>query len=1033
QTIIQCLDEIQALERKQPALTGDVLVFLPTERDIREVQRALSKLDFAHTEFLPLYSRLGNKDQQKIFQKGRGRRVVLSTNVAETSLTVPNIRYVIDSGTARMSRYSYKTKVQRLPIEPISQASANQRKGRCGRIMEGLCFRLYSEEDFHARPEYTDPEIRRTNLASVILQMLSLGLGSIEDFPFLDAPDPRFIRDGYQLLEELQALKGNGKLSQIGQRLAHLPMEPRFARMLVEAERLGCLNAVLIIVAGLSIQDPRDRPTEFAQQADDKHQAFRHESSDFLSYIKLWERVEKERQSLSQNQLRKWCKTYFLSYQRLREWRDNVQQLQSLLKAPTKTSGESTSTKKTRDQSNDTADFIHQAVLSGLLTQVLQQTENKGEYLAVRGKKVGLWPGSVRFKTGAAWLVAAQLLETQKVYAHTLAEVKPGWIEQLGRHMLSLSNQDMFWHAQRGKVIAKEKGSLLGLVIYADKSVDYGKIDPKGARQVFIEQALAPNALSGFGFVEHNQQVLHELEEMEAKLRRRGELLQESQLAQYFDERLPESVWDLKTLRFALEKQPKLAEQLKLEKAWFIKQAGILPDEALFPKHIHYADQRFELSYQLDPSTVEDGAMVHVPNVLLNQLSEADLSWVVPGFLEEKVLFLIKALPKQIRRQFVPAKDYARAIYDRLVAEQRPANQHLHEAVAKALGKMAGKTFASELWQDVMLPSHLLMTVAVTNAKGKILKVSNDLESLQSQFSQTASRFLAQQDEPIIGRKAKQWVFGDLPETVDKRHGKMTITSYVALIDQRSQVEVMLLDQAAQARWKMRLGLRRLFYLVHQKTLKGLEKQLPDFSALGLLYSRVGEASYLYESLCLAACEATFLAPDQPLIYTEQEFLARSAQKKSQLFEQLKRLCASLYQALKSHHALKKQLSRAPALLDPVVEDIELVFDELLAKDFLLKADPQALMHYGRYFQACELRWKNLQGNLSRDQREMATLDDLHDQLNEQLERLELPEGELRLPMYWQLQELRVQSFAQQLGTAQPVSAKKIQQAIKKL
>ncbi|MGR6874646.1 ATP-dependent RNA helicase HrpA [Pseudomonas sp. HK3] len=645
--IVDAVEELQ-LEDSKRGQIGDVLIFLSGEREIREAALELKKANFKNSEILPLYARLSNADQNKIFNpSGGSRRIILSTNVAETSLTVPGIRYVIDSGVARISRYSYRSKVQRLPIEPISQASANQRKGRCGRVSEGICVRLFSEDDFNTRPEFSDPEIQRTNLAAVILQMLSLKLGDVSEFPFVDAPDNRFIKDGYNLLKELGAVSHDNQINQVGRALSKLPVDPRIARMLFEAGKRKALQEMLIIASALSIQDPRERPPEKQQQADQKHAEFRHEESDFSTLLNIWQHFEDARQTLSNSQLRQHCKKHFLNYMRMREWRDVHYQLRLQCK----------DLKLEENKQAASYEAVHQSILSGFLSFIGQKTED-GDYLGARNRRFMLFPGSGIFKKRPKWVVSAEMVETSRLYARMNACIDPEWLEPLAKTLVKRKYLEPYWSIKRGQVMAYEQVSLYGLVIIPKRNVSYAKIDPQVSHEIFIREALVQKQIkSRASFLQYNQNLIEEIEELEDKSRRRDIVVDEERLYQFYLERVPNEITDTASFETWLKTQSD--DCLNVKKSYLMQHGAENITQAQFPDHFTHGSVVYPLAYRFEPNHKEDGVSVLVPAAMLKQLPVSRLQWLVPGMLREKIIALLKGLTKSIRRQLVPVPDFA--------------------------------------------------------------------------------------------------------------------------------------------------------------------------------------------------------------------------------------------------------------------------------------------------------------------------------------------------------------------------------------
>lgn len=708
QGIINAVDELQAEGR------GDILIFMNGEREIRDTAEALAKLELRHTEILPLYARLSSSEQQRIFNPSEQNRIILATNVAETSLTIPNIKYVIDTGTARISRYSHRTKVQRLPIEPISQASANQRKGRCGRISEGICIRLYSEEDFNQRPEFTDAEILRTNLASVILQMQALGLDNIESFPFIDAPDRRHIQDGIRLLEELEAFHWQKtsvgerrKLTTEGKMLARLPVDPRLAKMLLSAVSQGCLHEIMIIVAALSIQDPRERPQDRQQSADDKHRRFADKKSDFMAFLNLWNHIQKQQKELSRNQFRRQCQKDYLNYLRVREWQDLYHQIRLSVREM----GLAINSEPAHYQQ------IHSALLSGLLSHIGIKDNEKQLYLGARNARFAIFPNSSLFKQQPKWCMAAELVETSKLWGRIVAQIEPEWIEPLASHLVKNSYSEPRWSKSKGCVIANQRVNLYGLPIVVNRIVNYGNIDPQTSRQIFIQSALVEGDWQGkYPFFQQNQELIKEVEALEDKSRRRDILVDERVLFDFYDKRIGAEVVSQKHFDSWWKKaQAQNPELLNLEKSLIIKQENAQISELDFPNYWYQNDLKLALSYQFEPGSDADGVTVHIPLPLLNQVEIQGFDWQIPGLRQELVVALIKSLPKSLRRNFVPAPNYAQAFLGRVNDYQKP----LLESLSDEFRKMTGVRVEAEDWGLDQLPAHLKICFRVIDERGK--------------------------------------------------------------------------------------------------------------------------------------------------------------------------------------------------------------------------------------------------------------------------------------------------------------------------
>ena len=818
QGILNAVDELQAEGR------GDILIFMNGEREIRDTAEALQKQNLKHTEILPLFARLSAQEQNKIFHPSGLNRIVLATNVAETSLTVPGIKYVIDPGTARISRYSYRTKVQRLPIEPISQASANQRKGRCGRVSEGICIRLYSEEDFNNRPEFTDPEILRTNLASVILQMTALGLDDIEAFPFVDAPDKRHIQDGVKLLEELGAFETvqtksgeKRRLTIIGRQLAQLPVDPRLAKMLLSAVDFGSVYEVMIIVSALSIQDPRERPTDKQQASDEKHRRFADKKSDFLAFLNLWHYVQEQQKELTKNQFRRQCQKDFLNYLRIREWQDIYQQIRLAVREM----GLPINSEKAEYQQ------IHTALLSGLLSHIGLKEAEKQQYLGARNAHFAIFPNSVLFKKQPKWVMAAELVETSKLWGRMVAEIEPEWIEPLAEHLTKKSYSEPRWSKSRGAVIADEKVSLYGVPIVAARPVNYGAIDPRASREIFIQSALVEGDWNTkHKFFKQNQQLIREVEELEHKSRRRDILVDERTLFEFYDQRIGTDVVSQKHFDTWWKKAEKQdPELLNFERSFLINDDAEQVSKLDFPNFWHQGNLKLKLTYQFEPGTDADGVTVHIPLPLLNQVEMTGFDWQIPGLREELVIALIKSLPKSYRRNFVPAPNYAQAFLGRAVPLEKP----LLETLIYELRRMTGVTVEAEHWHWEQIPSHLKMTFRVVDENGKKIAESMNLDELKFSLKDRVQESIsAVADDGIEQSGLHIWSFAELPQCYEQKQRGFSVKAFPAIVDEKDAVGIKLFETEFEQAVAMQQGLRRLLLLNVPSPIKYLHEKLPN-------------------------------------------------------------------------------------------------------------------------------------------------------------------------------------------------------------
>lgn len=1024
QGIVAALDEIAAHERAQHKAPGDVLVFLPGEREIRDCAELLRKAQLKHTQVLPLYARLSPAEQQKIFARLPGRKIVLATNVAETSLTVPGIRYVIDSGTARISRYSYRAKVQRLPIEAISQASANQRKGRCGRVEPGICIRLYSEADFLGRPEFTDPEILRTNLAAVILQMLHLKLGRIEDFPFIEPPEGRAISDGLTLLQELRALEGNGQISALGRQLARLPIDPRLGRMVLEAARLGGLEEVLIVVSALSVQDPRERPLDRQQAADQAHAQWKDIDSDFAALINLWRGFEVQRQALGSAALRTWCKKNFLNYLRLREWRDAHRQL--LLICRELKLGAASPTAEGKPEQGYA--LVHQAILAGLLSQIGQKSE-EGDYLGARQRRFWLHPATGLGKKRPQWLMAAELVETSKLYARQVARIDPAWLEPLAGHLIKRSYLEPHWEKKRGQVVAYEQLSLYGLIVVGRRPVHYGPIDPVLSRELFIREGLVGGELnSKVRCLSANRALLERLDELEAKARRRDILVDEQRLYEYYEARLPADIYQLVSFerwyKKASSTQPDLllmSEQDALARNADEVTAGQYPDQ------LDLGSVQLSLSYHFEPGHERDGVSLSVPAPLLAQLSEARLQWLVPGLLQAKCIALVRGLPKALRKNFVPVPDFVQAALERICF----AEGSLFEALGRELTRMTGVRVADEAWQesDTQLEAHFKFNIQVLDAQGKALGEGRDLAQLRSRFAQASQSALAlpeaAQAEDKIGAKD----FTPLAAQLKQQVAGVSMTVFPGLLEQNGSVVEGRFSTEAEAAYQHRLALQRLLLAQLPEQAKYLRSQWLKHSELGLLYRELGRPETLVEDILLASIDLCVLQDEEVLPREGAALAALAERKRGAWAECAERIGLLTLKILRQQHHLQKRFKgRIDLSWALALGDIKTQLSELVYPGFVRHTPSAWLKELPRYLHAMELRLDKLPSQVQRDRVWTAELVEWRSRYQEKSTRWASAgrRDEALEQFRWMLEEYRVSLFAQQLGTLMPVSDKRL-------
>ncbi|UYP20622.1 ATP-dependent RNA helicase HrpA [Rhodococcus sp. Z13] len=1014
----------EAVEELQREGDGDILVFLSGEREIRDTADALRDRKLRNTEILPLYGRLSAAEQHKVFTPHTGRRVVLSTNVAETSLTVPGIRYVVDPGTARISRYSVRTKVQRLPIEPISQASARQRAGRCGRVADGICIRLYSEDDFESRPEFTEPEILRTNLASVVLQMTALGLGDIENFPFVEAPDPRAIRDGIALLEELGALepakKDEGpRLTAVGREIARLPVDPRMARMIVEGHRNGCLREVLIIVAALSIQDVRERPTEFQQAADEKHARFAVEGSDFLAFLQLWDYLKEQRRELSSSRFRKMCRDEFLHWLRIREWQD----LQGQLRQICLDMGWQTQHREVNP------DDVHRSLLAGLLSHIGLREGEKRDFLGARGARFAIFPGSSLFKKPPRWVMAAELVETSRLWARTAARIEPEWVEKLAPHLVKRTYSEPHWSTRREAAMAYERVTLYGIPLVAQRPVPYGRIDPEVSRELFIRHALVQGEWrTQHRFFHDNRALLEDVEELEHRARRRDIVVDDETLFEFYDERVgPEVVsarhfdtWWKKTRR----QQPDL---LTFTPETVVNQEAAAVLEGDYPDAWRQGEIQFPLTYQFEPGTEEDGVTARIPVALLANVRAVGFDWLVPGMRTELVTALIKTLPKHLRRQVVPAPDFAAAA----LASVTPRSEPLVNAMARELSRLGRCPIEPSDFSPTSLPDHLRMTFAAVDEKGKVLGRSKSLVELRKQLSSRVDAEVSRAASGTERAATLVWTaetLGTLPATVTREVGGQQVTGYPALVPEGEGVAVRVLSTPQAQQAATRQGLRTLLLASAPTKTKAVTSGLTNTERLTLGRNPDGSFDALVEDCRACAVDEMIAAHGRP-VRTPEEFERLAAAVRSQLPGRVARLLKAVVPVLGQAHEVGILLDRVRG---EAAEDVREQLSSLLFPGFVTDLGTRRLADLPRYLAAAAHRLESLPASAHRDAAGMDVLDRVYSAYDKLLARL--PEERHGSPeiteIYWMIEELRVSLFAQSLGTRIPVSEKRVLKAI---
>ena len=1031
------VDAVDELARIGP---GDVLVFLPGEREIRDAAEALRKHHPPHVEILPLFARLSVQEQERVFKPSNARRIVLATNVAETSLTVPGIRYVVDTGLARVKRYSYRNKVEQLQIEPIAQSAANQRAGRCGRVAAGVCIRLYDEKDFQQRPKFTDPEILRSSLAAVILRMKSLRLTDVETFPFIEPPLGRAIADGYQLLQELGAIDDDNQLTPLGRQLARLPLDPRVGRMILAGRDNAALSEVLIIASALSVQDPRDRPLDAQDAADNAHKKFADEKSEFLSYLKIWKWFEEAIEHKKSNrQLMETCRASFLSQLRLREWRDVHSQLLTLVREQGWRLNE---TPATYEQ-------LHTALLTGLLGNVGYKMEDEPQYLGARGIKFHIWPGSSLAKKAGRWIMAAELVETSRLYARCIAQIQPEWLERVGGHLLKKSWGDPRWEKRTAQVSAFERATLYGLVVYSQRRINYGAINPQEARDIFIRGALvAGDYETRAPFLAHNQKLVREIENLEHKSRRLDVLVDEELIAAFYDKLIPQDVFNgaafEKWLKDATAKNPKLLH-LNRDDLMRHEAAGVTTD--LFPKKMTVAGVDMGLTYHFEPGSPRDGVTLTIPLYALNQVSGERCEWLVPGMLKEKVHMLLKSLPQKLRRHCVPLPEYAAGFCDR--TEFGKGN--LIDAVIADVREQTGVTVKTTDFKLETLPAHHFMNFKIVDEHGRQLEMGRNLAALQAEFGGQAREKFQKLAEKTVAAPAEAgqapagkqpaatnaaqnagigphqnlttWSFGELPELLEIQQGKQTLIGFPALVDKTTHCDLEVFDDPAEAARVHRIGLRRLFALQLKEQLKYLEKNVPGLQQMGMQFMSLGTQEELRDHIIQAGLERACL--QEPLPKNAEEFNRRKDEGKSRLGLLVNEIARLAAQILAEYYTLPKKLQGAKAHAQSVA-DMQSQLQALIGKRFIADNDYTQLTHFPRYLKAIGVRLDKLRADPARDQRLMAEWAQVAAPWQRAQKGQKGSDPKMQ-EFRWLLEELRVSLFAQELRTPMPVSVKRLQ------
>jgi ATP-dependent helicase HrpA len=1038
QGVLAAVEELFHLERQQgKGPQGDILIFLPGERDIRETADLLRKANLKHVDVLPLYARLSLAEQNRVFQQGKGAtgtRLVLSTNVAETSLTVPGIKYVIDTGLARISRYSYRSKVQRLPIEAISQASANQRAGRCGRVSDGICIRLYSEEDFIGRSEFTDAEIRRTNLAAVILQMLSLKLGDIAEFPFVDPPDSRFINDGFKLLQELGAVNQKRQITSIGWQLAKLPIDPRLGRMVIESARNNCLREMLVIVSALGIQDPRERPQDKRQASDEKHRLYAHEESDFLTFVNLWNLYETQRQVLTQNQLRKYCNKNFLSYMRMREWRDTHRQLHIICKELK--AKDHTFVEREEDASYES---VHRALLAGLLSHMGFKQENK-EYLGARNRRFFLFPGSVVYKKAPKWVMAAEMVETSQLYARCIAKIDPAWAEKLAPNLIKRNYSEPHWEKKRAEVVATEQVTLYGMVIVPKRKVSYGAIDGVVSHELFIREALVEGELnSAARFIKKNRALLKGIEKLEAKSRRKDLLVDEEQLYEFYRLRLKSLSGEHIVNGAGFEEWRKTVERddpecLVMQEEDILQRSADHVSERAYPDYLNWEGARLKLFYHFSPGANDDGVTLQVPLPLLTSLPLQQIEWLVPGMLADKCTAILKGLPKQQRKHFVPVPNYV----DAFIQAVEFGVGNLYEVFAHHLLRMTGVRIQERELRAAVLVDHLQMNLRLVDEKGRLLDESRDWEQLNSKYASQISQRLTERSDKSAddswGRVGlTRWDFGVLEAACNvHKYAGVEIEAYPALVDMGESVTLCLKPHQAEATQASVEGIVRLASLNMKEQIRFARKAINNekltgaiLRSSGLLTKQTCDDDIIWHSI------RQLLKVDEVLIRNAEQFDDAVARCKAELVPACEALLVLVGQLFGSYHQIQKQLKGKVQLNEvPVLNDIKQQLAGLLCPRFIKTVPHGALVHYPRYLKAIELRLEKFRRNLRQECLLSDQLEKMYSQYQARYKR-NVDQGiyDPELDLYrWLIEEYRVSLFAQQLGTQNTVSEKRLKQ-----
>ncbi len=1042
-------EAVEELWTESPSARGDggsqdILVFLSGEREIRDAAEALSALNLPATEVLPLFGRLSAAEQHRVFSRHQGRRVVLATNVAETSLTVPGIRYVVDTGTARISRYSQRTKVQRLPIEPISQASAAQRSGRCGRLADGICIRLYAEEDFEGRPEFTDPEILRTNLASVILQMTSLRLGDVARFPFIDPPDSRQITDGVRLLEELRAVETGDpseagerqrRLTAYGRQLALLPVDPRHGRMLVEADRLGCLREVLVIVAALSIQDPRERPLERQELANAAHKRFADEHSDFAAYLNLWRYLQEQQEALSGSAFRRMCKSEFLHYLRIREWQDVHQQVRTACKQ----AGFDVSKATHHDGSERGPDMdaVHQALLAGLLSQIGSRDEAKREYLGARGARFGISPGSSLFRKQPQFVMAGELVETTRLWARAVARIDPLWAEEIGSHLVKRSYSEPRWSGKQGSAVATERVTLYGVPLVLARTVGYARVDPVESRHLFIQRALVEGDwTTRHRFVADNARLVERLSELEARTRRRDLIVDDETIFTFYDKRIPADVVSARHFDSWWKRAGRATPDiLTFTEELLLSDRAEAVDATAYPTSWHQGHTTVSLTYRFEPGASDDGVTVHVPLEVLNQVTATGFDWQVPGLREALVTALIRTLPKATRRLLVPAPEHAAALTRELTERGLgPDDGPLTAVLGRVIRDTRGVVVAPGDWDVERVPEHLRVAFSVEDARGEVVARGRDIDAVRAVAAPQLRRQVSRAGAGVERTGLRRWDIDDVPtEFATTSSSGRRVEGFPALVDEGTSVALRILPTRAEAEAEHRIGVRRLLILGTSPPWKQVLARLTNVQKLALAHNPHDSVPALLDD-CLA-CAVDAIAAERVYgpVRTAADFEAALTAVRTHVAARVVQVVGLVEPVLAKDLQAQRRLDAmtAPASAN-LVADVRAQLRELVRPGFVADAGVARLTDLDRYLRAVLHRLDRGPSDLVRDARaadDVLAAEDAYADLLAGLRPAQRAAEDV-VAIGWMLEELRVSLFAQTLGTAYPVSLKRIQRAV---